>query len=49
VLELSTEDDVLDALLRFCDLRRQRARLKTPVRFPAAFQRARAAAGEART
>ena len=49
VLELSTEDDVLDALLRFCDLRRQRARLKTPVRFPAAFQRARTAAGEART
>jgi uncharacterized protein (DUF58 family) len=49
VLELSTEDDVLDALLRYCDLRRQRARLKTPVRFPAAFQSARTPAGEART
>ena len=34
-LELATDDDLLDALLRFADLRRQRARLKTPVRFPA--------------
>jgi uncharacterized protein (DUF58 family) len=49
VLELSTEDDLLDALLRFCDLRRQRARLKTPVRFPAAFQRARKPTAQART
>lgn len=42
VLELSTDDDLLDVLLRFCDLRRQRSRLKTPTRFPAAFQRAKA-------
>ena len=42
-LELATDDDVLDAMLRFADLRRQRARLKTPTRFPAAFRRAEAA------
>ena len=48
VLELSTEDDLLDTLLRYCDLRRQRARLKTPVRFPAAFQRAQTLPSEAR-
>jgi uncharacterized protein (DUF58 family) len=42
VLELSTDDELLDALLRYCDMRRQRARLKTPTRFPAAFQRAQA-------
>ena len=34
-LELATDDDLLDALLRFADLRRQRARLKAPGRFPA--------------
>ena len=34
-LELASDDDLLDALLRFADLRRQRARLKTPGRFPA--------------
>jgi uncharacterized protein (DUF58 family) len=34
-LELATDDDLLDALLRFTDLRKQRARLKTPLRFPA--------------
>jgi len=34
-LELATDDDLLDALLRFADLRRQRARLKAPLRFPA--------------
>jgi len=39
-LELATDDDLLQALLRWCDLRRQRARLKTAHRFPAAFQRA---------
>ncbi len=39
-LELATDDDLLDAMLRFCDLRRQRARLKTPARFPAHFKRA---------
>jgi uncharacterized protein (DUF58 family) len=39
-LELATDDDLLDALLRFVDLRRQRARLAPPGRFPAHFQRA---------
>ena len=39
-LELATDDDLLDALLRFADLRRQRARLKVPGRFPAHFKRA---------
>ena len=34
-LELATTDDLLEALLRFADLRRQRARMKTPRRFPA--------------
>jgi uncharacterized protein (DUF58 family) len=34
-LELATDDDLLDAMLRFADLRRQRARLKAPGRFPA--------------
>jgi uncharacterized protein (DUF58 family) len=37
-LELSTDDDLLDALQRFVDLRRQRARLKVPTRFPAHFK-----------
>ena len=40
LVELATDDDLLDALLRFADLRRQRARLKTPRRFPASMQRA---------
>jgi uncharacterized protein (DUF58 family) len=39
-LELATDDDLLQSLLRWCDLRRQRARLKTSHHFPAAFQRA---------
>jgi hypothetical protein len=43
-IELATDDDVLDAMLRFADLRRQRARLKTPTRFPAHFKRAEATA-----
>jgi uncharacterized protein (DUF58 family) len=34
-LELATDDDLLEALLRFADLRRQRARLKAPLRAPA--------------
>ncbi|MFY9514202.1 MAG: DUF58 domain-containing protein [Rubrivivax sp.] len=34
-LELATDDDLLDALLRFADLRRQRARMVAPLRFPA--------------
>jgi uncharacterized protein (DUF58 family) len=44
-LELATDEDLLDALLRFADLRRQRARLKAPLRFPAHLkQRAEATA-----
>jgi uncharacterized protein (DUF58 family) len=41
VVELATDDDLLEALMRFADLRRQRARLKSPLRFPATMQRAR--------
>lgn len=40
VVELATDDDLLDALLRFADLRRQRARAKVPLRFPATMRRA---------
>jgi uncharacterized protein (DUF58 family) len=40
VLELATDDDLLQALMRFADLRRQRARLKVPLRFPASVRRA---------
>ena len=40
VVELATDDDLLQALLRLSDLRRQRARLKAPRRAPAALQRA---------
>lgn len=40
VLELATDEDLLDALMRFADLRRQRSRLPTPRRFPAGLQRA---------
>ena len=43
ILELATDDDLLDALLRFADMRRQRARLKVPGRFPSQFKRAVAA------
>ncbi len=39
VLELATDDDLLSALMRFADLRRQRARLKLPLRFPRAIAR----------
>ena len=39
-LELATTDDLLEALLRFADLRRQRARMKAPRRFPAHLKRA---------
>lgn len=45
VLELATDDDLLEALLRYADLRRQRARLRSGRRFPAHLQRARSAAG----
>lgn len=47
-LELATDDDLLDTLLRYADLRRQRARLRSGRRFPAHLQRARAA-GSAQT
>jgi uncharacterized protein (DUF58 family) len=40
VVELATDDDLLDALMRFADLRRQRARLKSPLRFPTGMRRA---------
>jgi uncharacterized protein (DUF58 family) len=40
VLELGTEDDLLESLMRFADLRRQRARLPQPRRFPRALRRA---------
>ena len=40
VLELATDDDLLQTLMRFADLRRQRARLKVPRRFPASHVRA---------
>jgi uncharacterized protein (DUF58 family) len=43
-LELATDDDLLDALLRFCDMRRQRARLKASPRLPAYLREAEAAA-----
>jgi uncharacterized protein (DUF58 family) len=45
VLELATDEDLLDALMRFADLRRQRGRLPTPRRFPAGLQRAAPAGG----
>ena len=40
VVELATDDDLLQALLRLSDLRRQRARLKAPQRAPAPLKRA---------
>jgi uncharacterized protein (DUF58 family) len=46
ILELATDDDLLDALLRYADLRRQRARMRSGRRFPAHLQRARSAAGQ---
>jgi uncharacterized protein (DUF58 family) len=39
-LELATDDDLLDALLRYADLRRHRARQRTSARFPAHLRRA---------
>ncbi len=41
ILELATDDDLLEALLRFVDLRRQRARRKALPRAAAALPRAR--------
>ena len=43
ILELATDEDLLEALLRFVDLRRQRSRRRVSLRFPAALQRQRAA------
>ena len=40
MIELATDDDLLDTLLRFADLRRHRARMKAPRRFPASLGRA---------
>jgi uncharacterized protein (DUF58 family) len=40
VIELATDDDLLDALMRFADLRRQRARLPAARRFPKTLRRA---------
>ena len=43
ILELATDEDLLDVLLRFVDLRRQRSRRKASPRFPAALRSNRAA------
>jgi uncharacterized protein (DUF58 family) len=40
VVELATDDDLLQALLRLSDLRRQRARARSARRAPDALQRA---------
>ena len=40
VIELATDDDLLETLMRFADLRRQRARMKAPLRMPARVRRA---------
>ena len=37
-LELATDDDLLEAMLRFADLRRQRVRLRVSHRFPAGLR-----------
>jgi uncharacterized protein (DUF58 family) len=39
-IELATDDDLLDALLRFADLRRHRGRQRSSSRFPAHLRRA---------
>ena len=49
VVELATDDNLLDALMRFADLRRQRARAKVPLRFPAAMRRAAPLAPDSKT
>ena len=46
IVELATDDDLLEALLRFVDLRRQRARRKALPRVAAALQRARSAGAQ---
>jgi uncharacterized protein (DUF58 family) len=45
ILELATDEDLLEALLRFVDLRRQRSRRRASPRMPATLRRARSAAG----
>jgi uncharacterized protein (DUF58 family) len=45
VIELATDDDLLEALMRFADLRRQRARSPSPRRFPTTLRRATPASG----
>ncbi len=45
IVELSTDDDLLDAPLRSADLRRRRTRSKAPLRFPAHLRRAQAVGG----
>jgi uncharacterized protein (DUF58 family) len=40
LLEVATDQPLLPALLRFADLRRQRARQPSPMRFPASLRRA---------
>jgi uncharacterized protein (DUF58 family) len=42
ILELATDEDLLEALLRYVDLRRQRARRRASPRFPAALRQQRA-------
>ena len=44
ILELATDDDLLESLLRYVDLRRQRARRRASPRFPASLRRARGVA-----
>lgn len=45
IVELATDDNLLDALLRYADLRRRRVRSKAPLRFPAHLRRAQPVAG----
>jgi hypothetical protein len=47
VIELATDDDLLQSLLRLSDLRRLRARQGAPRRGPVTLQRARPAAARA--
>ena len=49
IVELSTDDDLLDALLRYAELRRRRARSKAPLRFPSHLRRAQVVGGASRT
>jgi uncharacterized protein (DUF58 family) len=48
-LELSTDDDLLESMLRFAAMRRQRSRLKVPGRWPAHLRGVAAEAAEARS